>query len=271
MDLIFYQVIAEAMNREKVVKSKTSSDDVVTETDKKVEELLINGLKAEFPDHRFIAEESCVTTYYEDPGDYEANTELPTWIIDPLDGTINFVHGYPQVCVSVALWAEGRPQLGFVYNPVLDQLFSARTGHGAFLNGRRINVSDKTALVDSLVGGDIMAYLSQPKKLENTIANARAVKSRCHAFRVPGTVAVTLAYVAMGALDAYYETGPRSWDFAAGVALVLEAGGVITATDGSPFDLFERNIVAGATPQLAKELSSVLTPYALPREGREKT
>ncbi|KAF4524446.1 hypothetical protein B566_EDAN013464 [Ephemera danica] len=138
------KVIAEAMNREKVVKSKTSSDDVVTETDKKVEELLINGLKAEFPDHRFIAEESCVTTYYEDPGDYEANTELPTWIIDPLDGTINFVHGYPQVCVSVALWAEGRPQLGFVYNPVLDQLFSARTGHGAFLNGRRINVSDKT-------------------------------------------------------------------------------------------------------------------------------
>ncbi|XP_065340966.1 inositol monophosphatase 1-like [Cloeon dipterum] len=249
-------------NKDKEVQSKSFADDLLTETDRRVEDLLIAKLKETFPSHRFIGEESVSSG-----GKFIASTAEPTWIIDPIDGTTNFVHGYPQVCVSVALWAQNCPQLAFVFNPVLDQLFTAKKGRGAFLNGRKLSVSKTTDLKQALVGGDILAYQNEVDRLEVSIANAKSVKAIARAFRIPGSVAITLAYVAMGGLDAYFEQGPKSWDFAAGVLLVTEAGGVVRSLLGEPFDLFGRNVLATSTEPLADQLAAILKPFPCEREG----
>ncbi|XP_059472145.1 inositol monophosphatase 2-like [Neocloeon triangulifer] len=256
------EILAAFERKDKKVESKSFADDLLTETDRRVEDLLIAGLKDKFPNHRFIAEERVSSG-----GEFEASTVEPTWIIDPIDGTTNFVHGYPQVCVSVGLWAQNCPQLAFVFNPVLDQLFTAKRGQGAFLNGRKLSVSKTTELSAAIVGGDILSYQSQFDRLEVSIANAKSVKAVARAFRIPGSVAITLAYVAMGALDAYFEQGPKSWDFAAGVLLVTEAGGVVRSILGEPFDLFGRTVLATSTENLAKQLADTLQPFPFEREG----
>lgn len=124
---------------------KSSEIDLVTETDQAVEKLLIDNLSKQFPDHKFIGEETVSS------GGQCLLTNAPTWIIDPIDGTLNFIHSFPQSCISLALFINQKPEIGIIYNPVLNQLFTAQKGKGAFLNEKHIKVSDKTALADSLI------------------------------------------------------------------------------------------------------------------------
>lgn len=131
--------------RNKVVDVKSCEIDLVTETDQAVEKLLMENLIKHFPNHKFIGEESVAA------GDQCSLTDAPTWIIDPIDGTMNFVHSFPHSCISLALFINQTPELGIIYNPVLNQLFTAQKNKGAFLNGQCIRVSDKTSLTDSLI------------------------------------------------------------------------------------------------------------------------
>lgn len=140
------QIVKEAtFNRSKLIQVKSSEIDFVTETDQAVEKLLIDNLSKQFPDHKFIGEESVSA------GAQCLLTHAPTWIIDPIDGTLNFIHSFPQSCISLALFINQKPTIGIVYNAVLNQLFTAQKGKGAFLNGNPIKVSDKTSLADSLI------------------------------------------------------------------------------------------------------------------------
>lgn len=143
---IKFQLIKEATyNRNKVIQTKSSEIDLVTETDQSVEKLLISNLSKHFPEHKFIGEESVAA------GSQCILTNSPTWIIDPIDGTMNFIHSFPHSCISIALFINQKPEIAIVYNPVLEQLFTAQKGKGAFLNGKGIKVSEKTSLADSLI------------------------------------------------------------------------------------------------------------------------
>lgn len=143
--LLHFQLVRERIAENKKIDVKSGEIDLVTETDQQVEKLLITSLSQQFPDHKFIGEESVA-------GGAQCNlTNAPTWIIDPIDGTLNFVHSFPHCCISIGLFIEQRPEIGIVYNPVLEQLFTAVRGRGAFLNGKRIRVSGQTELSKSMV------------------------------------------------------------------------------------------------------------------------
>lgn len=141
----YLQIICELNSTKKTVDTKSSDIDFVTETDQRIEKMLINTLITEFPNHRFIGEESVAS------GGNCTLTDAPTWIIDPIDGTLNFVHSFPHSCISIALFINSEPQIGIIYNPILEQLFTARKGKGAYLNGKPIQVSEQTQLSKALI------------------------------------------------------------------------------------------------------------------------
>lgn len=155
------------------METKSCDIDFVTETDQEVEKLLIDNLSKEFPDHLFIGEESVAN------GAQCNFTDKPTWIIDPIDGTMNFVHSFPHSCISIALFINKEPEIGIVYNPVLEQLFTARRGKGAFLNGKRIHVSGTNKLGDALI---MMEFGTNrdPQKLEVVASNQRNLMNQVH-------------------------------------------------------------------------------------------
>lgn len=195
--------------------------DLVTETDLAVEQALTESLSRILPDSTFLAEESAQSL---EPGDL-------TWIIDPVDGTTNFAHRLPFVAVSVALWARGRSVLGFVLAPVMHEMFHAVAGGGAFLNGKPIRVSTVETLEESLVATGFPYSVREDMRglladLERMLANTQGV-------RRPGAASIDLAYTAAGRFDAFYETGLKPWDTAAGWLLVEEAGGVVSQYDAS--------------------------------------
>lgn len=207
--------------------------DLVTATDLAVEQVLKERLAALLPDSDFLAEESASATR---PG-------ALTWIIDPLDGTTNFAHGLPFVATSVALWAEGRVVLGLINLPLLDEFFSAVRGQGARLNGRPIRVSATAELIEALVATGF-PYDNRPY-LPSILAQLEVMLRAAQGVRRPGAAALDLAYVACGRYDGFYEYGLNAWDTAAGLLLVEEAGGRVTAMDGeSPYELGARSILA---------------------------
>ncbi|XP_030372235.1 inositol monophosphatase 1 [Scaptodrosophila lebanonensis] len=240
---------------------KSGDIDLVTQTDKDVEKLLMNGITKHFPDHKFIGEE-------ESSGEAGANklTDCPTWIIDPVDGTMNFVHAFPHSCISVGLKVNKVTEIGIVYNPILEQRFTARRGQGAFYNGKRIQVSGQKDIKKALVTSEF-GTTRDVEKMKVVNENFAKMAKEVHALRVLGSAALNMAMVALGAADANYEFGIHAWDVCAADLIVREAGGVVIDPAGGEFDIMSRRVLAAATPELAMAISKVLTQYnPMPRD-----
>ncbi|EYU33851.1 hypothetical protein ABFS82_08G155000 [Erythranthe guttata] len=231
------EVIRSGFYETKNVEHKGQVD-LVTETDKKCEELIFDFLKLQFPDHKFIGEETTAAF-----GTTEL-TDEPTWIVDPLDGTTNFVHGFPFVCVSIGLTIGRIPTVGVVYNPIMDELFTAIRGKGAFLNGKPIKTSSQNELVKSLLATEIGT-----KRDKSTVdASTNRVNSllfKVRSLRMSGSCAINLCGIACGRLDLFYELGfGGPWDVAAGAVIVTEAGGLVFDPSGKEFDITSQRIAA---------------------------
>ena len=235
-----------------ILKINTKSpNDFVTEVDQAAEQAIIETLLQAYPDHGILAEES---------GSQHGNPHAEhIWIIDPLDGTTNFIHGFPFYCVSIALQSKGRLEQAVVYDPNRNDLFTATRGRGAFLNDRRIRVSKRIRLKECLIatgfpfrdGDDFMAYLSMMSE----------IMPRTAGLRRPGAAALDLAYVAAGFSDGFFETGLHPWDMAAGALLVTEAGGLVGNFTGEADFLHQRECLA-ASPKIYAQLVTLLQPFS---------
>ncbi|HEV7891610.1 MAG TPA: inositol monophosphatase family protein [Pyrinomonadaceae bacterium] len=228
------KILADKFGRALRVTNKGDID-LVTEADIAAERLIVERIRSHHPRHAILTEESGDVVSLGDAGsEYK-------WVIDPLDGTTNYAHGYPVFCVSVALEHEGRVVLGVVYDPTRDELFAAERGQGATLNGRSLRVSETDELNGALLCTgfpyDVRDRGDFARHFRNFIMRAQSV-------RRDGAAALDLAYVAAGRFDAFYEEGLRPWDVAAGVLLVEEAGGRVTHYDGSPFNIYTPPIAA---------------------------
>ena len=225
--------------------------DLVTEVDRRSEELLVGGLQTAFPDHDFLAEENL----YPDRG------ASHKWIIDPLDGTTNFAHGFPWFAVSMALEVAGEVVLGVIYHTMLDEMFTAVKGGGAWLNGSRIKVSSRTPLRGSLLAtGFPYDSATDP---ENNFAHYVNFQMRGRGIRRAGAAALDLAYVAAGRLDGFWECKLKPWDVAAGQLLVAEAGGTVTGFEGEPYSPYNHRIVASNGIIHAEMLAILAEPAPL--------
>ena len=219
---------------------------LVTEVDQESERLIVEHLLGAYPGHGIIAEE----------GEYPPGTSPFRWIIDPLDGTTNYTHGFPWFCVSIGLESAGELVAGVIYNPMHDELFTAASGGGAFLNGSRLHVSGRSPLKNTLLGtGFPYDCASDPA---NNFANFIAFQKSARGIRRAGAAALDLAYVAAGRLDGFWELKLKPWDVAAGVLLVREAGGVVTTFDGTAYDVFNHRIVA-SNGLIHAEMTAMLT------------
>lgn len=216
-------------NRQDLIIEEKAENDFVTRIDREAESAVIETIKKSFPEHGFIAEESGVETTDSDF----------TWIIDPLDGTTNFVRGIPHFCVSIALIEKNRITQAVVYDPIRNDLFTASRGSGAQLNGYRMRVTDRKTLQDAVI---CTAFPFRHKDTYDTeIARFGRVFHQSGDVRRTGSAALDLAYVAAGKFDAYYENHLKPWDVAAGELLVRESGGLVTDYAGNNDPLFKPN------------------------------
>lgn len=228
------------------VQSK-SPNDFVTEVDRAAEAAIIEVLRDAYPEHAILAEESGRS------GDSEY-----CWIIDPLDGTTNFIHGFPQYAISIALTRNNVLEQAVVFDPVRNELFTASKGGGAFLNDRRIRVSRRIKLMDSLIGTGFP--FREVDNIEPYIGAFRELTQKTAGIRRPGAAALDLAYVACGRLDGFWEAGLSSWDMAAGALLILEAGGLVTDFGGGSAYLDSGRLVAG-TPKVFAQLLPIVQAH----------
>ena len=218
------------------VRSKRAND-FVTQVDGAAEEAVIDIVRKSYPDHGFIAEES---------GESTPDAEY-LWIIDPLDGTTNFIHGFPQYAVSIAVQRRGALEHAVVYDPTKNELFTASKGRGAFLNDRRIRVSKCLKLDDALVGTGFP--FKELDRLDLYMKQLRTFMSKSSGVRRAGAAALDMAYVACGRLDAFWELGLAPWDMAAGALLIQEAGGLVADITGEQEFMSTGDVVA-ATPKI---------------------
>jgi myo-inositol-1(or 4)-monophosphatase len=231
----------------KLTVNKKSKNDFVTEVDLMAEQEIIKIIKTAYPDHSILAEESGET-----PGNHY------TWVIDPLDGTTNYLHGYPQYAVSIALKNKGKTEIGVIYDPLRDELFTAEKGGGAMLNNRRLRVSKQVELSTALLGtGFPFKY---PEHLDTYLKMFKDLTNKTAGIRRAGSAALDLAYVALGRLDGFWEIGLKEWDLAAGVLLIQEAGGV--ATDFSFNENYPQsgNIITG-NPKMHQAMFQIIQQY----------
>lgn len=211
--------------------SKKGRINLVTEMDLKAEKLIVDRIRLDFPDHEILAEERGTQT----------GSGPCKWIIDPLDGTTNYAHGYQFFCVSIAVELEGQLAVGVVYDPVTKEFFSARKDAGATLNGQPIQVSTEDVLVDSLLS---TGFSYRKTEIQRNLELFDRIIFQCRAIRRDGSAALDLCYVACGRFDGFWEVSLNSWDVAAGHLMVEEAGGCVTAFDGSPCTIYERELLA---------------------------
>jgi len=234
-----------------ILKINTKSpNDFVTEVDQAAEKIIIETLLQAYPDHGILAEES--------GREHGAKHSEFVWIIDPLDGTTNFIHGLPMYCVSIALAHRGVVQQAVVYDPTRNDLFYATKGRGAFLNDRRLRVSKRTRLSDALIGTGFP--FRRGDNFKRYMKMFEAVMVECAGLRRPGAAALDLCYVAAGYYDAFFETGLQPWDVAAGSLIITEAGGLIGNFTGESDFLHQREVVAGS-PKIYGQLVQILAPY----------
>jgi myo-inositol-1(or 4)-monophosphatase len=225
-------------------------NDFVSEVDRAAESAIIEILLQAYPDHGILAEES---------GSSHGNrTSEYQWIIDPLDGTTNFLHGLPIYAVSIGLAHRDVVQQAVVYDPARNDLFFASRGRGAFLNDRRLRVSKRVNLSDALVGTGFP--FRRGDDFERYLQMMQSVMQRCAGLRRPGAAALDLCYVAAGWYDGFFETGLSPWDVAAGSLMITEAGGLIGNFTGESHFLHQREVVAGS-PKIYGQLVHLLTPF----------
>ncbi|OGT51082.1 MAG: inositol monophosphatase [Gammaproteobacteria bacterium RIFCSPHIGHO2_12_FULL_42_13] len=218
---------------DKVVISEKSAHDFVTQVDQQSEAIIIETIQHVYPNHAILAEES---------GELSGHSEY-TWIIDPLDGTRNFVHGFPHFSISIAVLKNNQPEIGLVYDPIRQELFTASQGQGAYANNRRMRVSTAKKLDNTLIGTGFP--FRNRDKTEACFDFIKKIFSQCGDIRRTGSAALDLAYVAAGRLDAFWEMGLGPWDIAAGAILIKEAGGVITDFQGGDAYLKTGNVACG--------------------------
>ena len=224
------------------ISSKGGVGNIVTEMDHASERLILGGIRKAFPDHAIVAEESG-----------ESGNAECRWYVDPLDGTVNYSHGFPLWCVSIGFEARGRMEAGVVYCPGLGDLYEARRGHGAKRNGRPIRVSKADRLDRALL---VSGFPYDWKlKIQALVAWGAFVR-RSQAIRRLGSAALDLCLVADGRLDGFWERGLGSWDLAAGVLVAREAGSTVTGLHGRPFDLFQGDVLA-ANPTIHRQMAAV--------------
>ena len=226
-------------------------NDFVTDADKGAEQAIIDVLSNAFPDHAILAEESGRS------GGGSTGKSDYTWIIDPLDGTTNFIHGFPQYAVSIGLQHKGIITQAVVYDPASNELFTATRGRGAFLNDRRLRVSKRVSLRDALIGTGFP--FRDFTRLDRYLAMLREVTSKCAGVRRAGAAALDLAYVAAGRLDGFWEFGVSPWDMAAGSLLIQESGGLVADFQGESEYLDSGCIVCG-NPKVFAQLLRTITP-----------
>lgn len=224
--------------------ARKQRNDFVTEVDHASEQAIIETLLGSYPDHAILAEESGHTVDKQSATVQDAEN---IWIIDPLDGTTNFIHGFPQYAVSIALMQRGVVTQAVIYDPTRDELFTASKGRGAFLNDRRIRVSKRTKIDEALVGTGFP--YRQIDHIDDYLKMFKLVTERAAAVRRPGAAALDLAYVACGRYDAFFEFGLAPWDIAAGSLLISEAGGLIGNFSGESDYIFSGQVVT-ATPKI---------------------
>jgi myo-inositol-1(or 4)-monophosphatase len=228
--------------------AEKSRNEFVTQVDQLAEDAIIEVIRDHHPDHAILAEESGLQGAHE----YQ-------WIIDPLDGTTNYVHGFPVFSVSIAVAHHGELQHGVVYDPLRQEIFTASRGAGAQLDGRRIRVSKRAGLQQALIATGF-PYRSNLKHIDRYLEMLRAVMLETAGIRRPGSAALDLCYVAAGRVDAFFEIGLNKWDIAAGALIIREAGGRISDFRGSDEYLASGNVVAG-NPKAYAALSKLLAPF----------
>lgn len=234
----------------------------MTSTDAAAEDAIMKRLRAAFPSHSFVGEEEAAAAAAAGNPTPKVGRE-PTWCVDPLDGTTNFVHGWPFVCVSVGLVVDNFPVLGVVFNPVMDEMFVGVLGRGATLNGHKISVSGEQDLSRALVGTEI-GVSENPLVVDAIFGRVKALTSKARSLRCGGSCALGLCGVACGRLDVFFEVGFGGiWDCAAGAAVVLEAGGFLLDPSGSSFDVDSRRVLGGASEKVAKDAGMVLAEVEL--------
>jgi len=227
-----------------------SPNDFVTEVDQMAEQAIIETLLAAYPGHGILAEESGRT--------HGAKNSEYVWIIDPLDGTTNFIHGFPVYAVSIALAFRDQVQQAVVYDPSRNDLFYASKGRGAYLNDKRLRVSKRTRMQDSLIGTGFP--FRKGDNFKRYVKMFEEVMQNCAGLRRPGAAALDLCYVAAGYYDGFFETGLNPWDIAAGSLIITEAGGLIGNFTGEADFMYQREVVAG-NPKIYGQMVGILAPY----------
>jgi myo-inositol-1(or 4)-monophosphatase len=236
------------------VAPKKHNNDFVTEVDKTAEAAIIGILREAYPDYGILAEESGVSSASENGKDYQ-------WVIDPLDGTTNFIHGFPQYAVSIALTYKGQPNQAVVYDVMRNELFTASKGGGAYLNDRRIRVTRRDRMEHALLGtGFPFRYFEH---IDPYLAVFKDLTRRAAGIRRAGSAALDLAYVACGRFDGFWEFGVFPWDIAAGCLLITEAGGLVSDLAGGDGHLKTGNVVAG-TPKIFAQILQVIDSHRTP-------
>ncbi len=223
-------------------------NEFVTQVDLAAEQMIVEAIQKRYPDHAFLCEES----------GQRGNSDF-LWIIDPLDGTTNFIHGFPVFAVSIALKFRDQLEVGVVYDPNRQELFTAMRGQGAQVDGHRIRVSNRSELDGTLIGTGL-PYRGNRRWLPQYMAMLESVIENTAGIRRPGSAALDLAYLAAGRLDGFWEFGLKSWDIAAGTLLVQEAGGIISDLTGDESPLDSGNVIA-ATPRIYEPLKKLLREH----------
>ena len=239
-----------ALDLEVLKVGSKGPNDFVSEVDRNAEAVIIETLLEAYPGHGILAEES--------GREHGAKNSEFVWIIDPLDGTTNFLHGFPVYAVSIALAHRGQVQQAVVYDPTRNDLFFASKGRGAFLNDRRLRVSKRTRLADALIGTGFP--FRKGDNFKRYVKMFETVMQSCAGLRRPGAAALDLCYVAAGYYDGFFETGLNPWDVAAGSLIITEAGGLIGNFTGDSDYLYQREVVAG-NPKVYGQLVQILAPY----------
>jgi myo-inositol-1(or 4)-monophosphatase len=241
-----------ALDRTQLEIRAKRANDFVTQVDRAAEAAIIEIVRQAFPDHAILGEESGAIE-----GKGAASKAEYRWIIDPLDGTTNFIHGFPQYCVSIALQHRGTTAHGVIYDPSKNELFTASKGRGAFLDDRRIRVSKCESLKNALVGTGFP--FKEMSRLDLYFRQLREVMQVAAGVRRAGAAALDLAYVAAGRMDAFWELGLSPWDMAAGALMIQEAGGLVGDLSGDSGYL-ESGDIAAATPKLFPQLLAAVKP-----------
>ncbi|XP_050506897.1 uncharacterized protein LOC114331963 [Diabrotica virgifera virgifera] len=242
------QVLLHAKNYK--IETKGEIYDEVTEFDRRIEEVLIKKIKERWPSHSFIGEEE---SHINGIGTL---TDNPTWIIDPIDGTANFVRNLKDSCVSVGLVINKVQTMGLVFNPFLNELYTAIKGQGAYLNGKRIYVSKETNIMKAIFNYEV-SLARNPKYYELYMYRLKHLIQIINGFRSLGSAVMGLCYVASGRVDAYQCDGLYPWDAAAGVLIVREAGGTVCDSRGCEFNLMDPNFLATSTKELSDKFMEI--------------